>query len=77
MRVYQLVAVGELELNGQRHVAYSETAYGHRVVYSTEEKAEKAIPGFKKQLTTAKEKNDSMVMKDNPLRVFVEPLEVI
>jgi len=71
MKVYQLVAVGHIKLTGVRHIVYSKKAY------RTQGLAEEAIPEFKKQVTMPKEKNDLMVMTDNPLRVFVEPLEVV
>lgn len=71
MKVYQLVAVGNIKLTGVRHIVYSKKAY------RTHEAAKEAIPEFINEVTTPKEKNDLMVMTDNPLRVFVEPLEVV
>ncbi len=71
MKVYQLVAVGHLRVNGARHIVHS------KKVLRSKKGAEKAIPAFKEIVTTPKDDNDLMVMTDNPLRVFVEPLEVI
>jgi len=71
MKIYQLVAVGHLKVNGARHMVYS------KVVYKTREEAEKFIPDCKKLVTTPLNEGDLMVMTDNPLRVFVEVLEVV
>lgn len=71
MKVYQLVAVGHLRVTGARHMVYS------KVVYKTRQEAEKFIPDCKKLVTTPQGEGDLMVMTDNPLRVFVEALEVI
>lgn len=71
MTVYQLVAVGQLEISGKQITAYSDRAY------LTEEKAKAAIPALKKLLITPQKNNPLMVMTDNPLRIFLKPLEVI
>ena len=71
MKVYQLVAVGHLRVTGARHIVYS------KVVYKTKPAAEEAIPAYKKIMTMLKGPADLMSMTDNPLRVFVETLEVI
>jgi len=71
MKVYQLVAVGHLKLTGESH------AVRLKKVYKIKSVADEAIPGFKKLVTTPKNEHDLMVMTDNPLRVFVETLEVV
>lgn len=71
MKVYQLVAVGHLKVTGERHIVYS------KKIYKSKTMAEKSISSFKKLITTPKDKYDLMVMDNNPLRVFVEALEVL
>jgi hypothetical protein len=72
MKVYQLVAVGRLKVTGESRAVHS------KKVYRSKKVAEKAIPNFRAKLVTLpKGEFDLMVMTDNPLRVFVETLEVV
>ena len=71
MKVYQLVAVGHLKVTGARHIVHS------KVAYETEAAAQEAIPAFKKIMTMEKKGSELMTMTDNPLRVFVDALEVL
>ena len=68
--VYQLVAVGKLDLNQQQVMIYSST------VYRTNEAAEAAIPEYKASLLKPRPNNQLMKLAPDPLRVFVKLLEV-
>lgn len=65
------MAVGHLRVTGERHIVHS------KVAYKTDKEAREAIPAFEAVLTMEKKGSELMTMTDNPLRVFVETLEVL
>lgn len=72
MKVYQLVAAGQLKFTGERRVVHSKKAYRSR------RSAKKATPNFRAQLITlSKGENDLNIMVADSLRIFVETLEVV
>lgn len=71
MTVYQLVAVGYLKISDKQMMLYSN--YAHK----TEEAAEAAIPKYKREVLAPNEHDELMELKEDPLRVFVNPLKVV
>jgi len=71
MTVYQLVAVGYLKISDKQMMLYDNKAY------RTEEAAEAAIPEYKESVLAPNPNDELMELKEDPLRVFVKPLEVL
>ena len=71
MKIYQLVAYGNMDINNSRHTMHS------KKIYRTEEQAEAAMPEFSKLVTTPKDKDDLTVMDKTRLRIHVIPLELV
>ena len=70
MKIYQLTGSGHWSLNHARYTAHSTD------VYRTEKAARAAMPAFFKHLTTAKDKEDKMVLDKKGLRIFIHILNL-
>lgn len=71
MKIYQLVAYGNLAGHPAPHHVYS------KKVYETEEQALSAMLEFKEQITSPRSESDTMCMATKALRIFVKPLELV
>lgn len=71
MKVYQLVAYGELGVLNGRHTIYS------KKLYRSDGQAQAAILEFSKLVTTPKDEHDLMVLDKKGLRILINSLELV
>jgi len=71
IKVYQLIACGYFAINHARYTAHSAECY------RSKKAARAAMPDFYKLMTTETEKNKTMVMAKDGLRILINPLKLI
>jgi len=71
IKIYQLMACGYFAINHGRYTAYSPECY------RSMEAARAAMPEFYKLMTTETDKNKTMIMAKQGLRILINPLRLI